>query len=508
MHRSAVLVCLLAVPLLAAAAAPPFDPDARAKAVAPFLDDRSVIVAHVDLTRVDADALAARLAESAKMDVKDLAGPKRDLADLLADLTKAGARDVYCVFSLADLPGTPFLVVPLEGGASAEKIGQRLDRLMLIEGGKSEVRGPALVHGSAATLKRLQNIKETPNADLARAFAAAGDTGVQVLLLPNTDTRRVLNESLPVLPPELGGGPVKTFTHGLQWAALGVDLPPKGSLRLVIQSPDEQSARALGTALGDLVQAIGKQKPVQDALPEFGNFVKALEFKAEGNQVTATVNEKLLLAAFHPGIVKIADDMRLRPSSNNLKQLVLAMHNYHDAHGKFPAAASTDAKGKPLLSWRVQLLPSLGQEALSKEFHLDEPWDSEHNKQLVARMPAVYRCPNQQKGEPGTTTYLAPVGEQTMFPGLMPTKISDVTDGTVNTIFLVEADDAHAVVWTRPEDLKYDPEKPRAGLAGHYANGFLAAFVDGSVHFIPNRIPDVSVHGLFTRNGGEVVEIP
>src|SRR5262249_15776388 len=156
----------------AAAADRKFDPEARAKAVAPFLDDRAVLVAHIDLARIDADALIARLADTARLDVKDLAVPRQNPARLLADLTKPGAHDVSCICSLADLPGVPFVVFPLEAGAGGKNIGERLEQIQFIQDGKSETVGSALVYGSAATLKRLQNIKAVPNADLARAFTA------------------------------------------------------------------------------------------------------------------------------------------------------------------------------------------------------------------------------------------------------------------------------------------------------------------------------------------------
>jgi hypothetical protein len=79
-----------------------------------------------------------------------------------------------------------------------------------------------------------------------------------------------------------------------------------------------------------------------------------------------------------------------KKSENNLKQLALAMHNYHDVNGRFPPAASRGADDKPLLSWRVMILPYLEQEALYKEFNMDEPWDSEQNKKLLAKMPDIY----------------------------------------------------------------------------------------------------------------------
>ena len=104
-------------------------------------------------------------------------------------------------------------------------------------------------------------------------------------------------------------------------------------------------------------------------------------------------------------------------SMNNLKQIALALHNYHAAMGSFPATASMSKDGKPLLSWRVHILPYLEQDNLFKQFKLDEPWDSEHNKALIAKMPDIYRSPAQKVGD-GKTTYLAPMGKNTVIaPG-------------------------------------------------------------------------------------------
>ena len=104
-----------------------------------------------------------------------------------------------------------------------------------------------------------------------------------------------------------------------------------------------------------------------------------------------------ILAFFVAANHALADDeidaARRAQSMNNLKQFALAMHNYHDTNGKFPAASSFDKDGKPLLSWRVHVLPYLEQAELYKQFHLDEPWDSEHNKKLIEKMPNVLASP-------------------------------------------------------------------------------------------------------------------
>src|SRR5262249_9958875 len=150
---------------------------------------------------------------------------------------------------------------------------------------------------------------------------------------------------------------------------------------------------------------------------------------------------------FLPAMTRSRDAARRTQSMNNLKQLGLALHNYVDRKGRFPGAASRDKTGKPLLSWRVAILPYLAEEELFKEFHLDEPWDSPHNKQLIDRMPMTFRCPNSA-ARPGYTTYLAPLGDQTAFFKPEGLRIRDFTDGTSNTILIVDAADDSAVIWT------------------------------------------------------------
>ncbi|HEY7310342.1 MAG TPA: sigma-70 family RNA polymerase sigma factor [Gemmataceae bacterium] len=89
----------------------------------------------------------------------------------------------------------------------------------------------------------------------------------------------------------------------------------------------------------------------------------------------------------------------------NLKQLALAMHNYNDTYGRLPLAATTDKKGKALLSWRVALLPYLEEQELYKQFKLDEPWDSPHNKKLLSKMPAIYAPPGVKTRQLYSTFY-------------------------------------------------------------------------------------------------------
>ena len=203
----------------------------------------------------------------------------------------------------------------------------------------------------------------------------------------------------------------------------------------------------------------------------------------------------------------------LEKSVKNLKQIGLAIDSYFDKgvnlQNQLPPQALRGSKGEPLLSWRVMLLPFLDQKQLYKEFHLDEPWDSEHNKTLIGRMPAVFRSPSA-KGKPdGRTPYLAAVGENLMFTGdPKGLRYSDATDGLSDTILIVQSDEEHAVPWTKPEDLTIDLKKPASGLDGTSEKGSPALFADGSVGIIPRETSVQDLAGLFTRNGKEQVATP
>lgn len=198
---------------------------------------------------------------------------------------------------------------------------------------------------------------------------------------------------------------------------------------------------------------------------------------------------------------------RRMASTNNLKQIGLAMHNYGAAYKNFPPAYSVDKNSKPLLSWRVLILPFIECDALYKEFHLDEPWDSPHNKKLLSKMPAVYKSPASKVAGEWKTNYLTVRGEDTMFNGSESATFASARDGLSNTILTVEVADDSAIEWTKPDDFEYDPKNPKEGLFGLWPGGTNVGFGDASVRFISQSLSNEVLNALFTRNGGEAVNI-
>ena len=150
------------------------------------------------------------------------------------------------------------------------------------------------------------------------------------------------------------------------------------------------------------------------------------------------------------------------------------------------------------------LLPAVQAAREAARRMLDEPWDSEHNKQLIAKMPEVYQNPNLGADE-YKTNYLVLASEGALFAGREGRRFAEVTDGLSNTIMFVEADASAAVIWTKPDDLRLDPERPLNSVGKSRTGGFLAALADGSVRFLSESIDPKAFRALTTFAGGEPI---
>src|SRR5207253_3651309 len=100
-----------------------------------------------------------------------------------------------------------------------------------------------------------------------------------------------------------------------------------------------------------------------------------------------------LVAILLPAVQAVRESAARAQSSNNLKQLGLALHNYLDFYQSFPPAVVRDADGNPLYSGRVLLLPFMGQENLYRSFDLTQAWDSPRNQAISQMQLSVFRDP-------------------------------------------------------------------------------------------------------------------
>lgn len=388
--RKGVFVVVVFVTAGACAAGPKFDPGARAKAIAPFIDEQTLVVGHVDLRRVDLKAVFMKVAEWVKattgQDAKEVVEPANKAHRFVTEMVKAGAPELYLVVSLADLPAEPMLVVaPLQPGAD-----ERAVRGLLYSGRADgpvpkprdpkrrgrprtqvQVVGRAVVRCTWPVWQRVKEITPHERPELAEAFAAAGDTAAQVLLLPTADDRRVIEEMMPQLPKEIGGGPSTALTRGVLWAAAGAEGPPRMSLRIVVQCRDAQAAQDLSQAVARVYKAVAAMEPVRKGMPEIDKFLAMLTPTVRKDRLTVGLSETQfqMLVKTYFNLARTAGRARTRSealgvrSTVNLRQIGVALQKYAEDHdGRMPAALEDLVKGR-YVDKRVLISPHSGKKA-------------------------------------------------------------------------------------------------------------------------------------------------
>jgi hypothetical protein len=224
-------------------------------------------------------------------------------------------------------------------------------------------------------------------------------------------------------------------------------------------------------------------------------------------------------------------------SQNNLKQIGLAMHNFHDVYGFMPPAVIYGPDGKPWHSWRVLLLPFLEQRELYDEYRLDEPWDGPNNEKLLERIPSVYRDPVHGSPMDYNTHYAAVTGKGMAFPsegmtfdgtpgnlltsdknrGAGRTRLAAFRDGTSNSLLVGSVSPGRKIPWMKPEDVAVvagDAPVPgkddKKGFAAPYeskrGNAGLFVFADGSVVSITSDVKPEMFNALLSISDGIPVD--
>lgn len=211
----------------------------------------------------------------------------------------------------------------------------------------------------------------------------------------------------------------------------------------------------------------------------------------------------VMLALLLPAVQAARTAARRSQSSNNLRQISLAIMNYHDTHNAMPPAVVTDAAGKPLYSGRVLLLPFMEQANLYDQWDKTQAWDSPTNKPLAMTKIMTFCDPSEpDSASPSRTDYLFVTGTGTMFEANQQLRMFDAQDGMSNTIIIVEVKNS-GVNWAEPKDL--DLSQPTALPPGHYPSGNNVGYLDGSVRFLPSSTPPADVRARATRAGGEII---
>ena len=210
-------------------------------------------------------------------------------------------------------------------------------------------------------------------------------------------------------------------------------------------------------------------------------------------------------------VAQLSANRQRSVSVKNLQKIASALNAYAKDYGTYPPPVTMDPKGRKLHSWRVLILPYIGEKELYESFDLEKAWDDPENINLAYNVPSVFTHPmSQQNGYYADVNYCLIYGDGTLFPPEGPLGPDDITDKVSQTILVTEAIPiTTAKSWIEPVDLNYLNMKGQINgtqgveIGGLFADGVCVATADGRAHFLPMEMAPMVVNNLITPNGGE-----
>jgi hypothetical protein len=497
------------------AAAQPAQPPAGGLALVPA--DAALFV-HVDFAKVWGGPIARAVRDADPMTFGQITTEAAKMFGLSPDNVRTVTAFVPRMKGPEDFPRAAVVVAfdrPVDKakltGGIAQLSGGAVPTKVVLDGDRTAV---VLIGGLGEEFAKPRAGNPTgPLADALREAASGKFVLVAGSNLANLPDEIRGND----LPPEVA--PYKALLRAESVTGLLSATDKEFTAEVRVKTSSPAAAKDAQAALSQLRIVAGQglgmaiKDTANDALKSTVAILKAFEAGLKGSAITADGNEARAVvkvpadlpfaAAFGEAKGKVQTAAAASQTTNNLKQLGISMHAYHDATGSFPPAAVCDKKGKPMLSWRVLVLPYIEQQQLYQQFKLDEPWDSPNNKPLLDKMPKVYAIPGVTPDKGTETHFRVFVGNGAVFDYVKSCKIQEILDGTSNTFMIVTA--AKAVPWTKPDELEFDPAKDMGALLGTFHGRIMTAFCDGSVRSMAKPPQKATLNALITRSGGEVI---
>jgi hypothetical protein len=499
-----------------------------------YVNDETLLVASAKIEAGQGSALRnlLMLLPSASPTDLQFAESLAGLDDLLTGVTEASL-----ILSTADLfdRSGPIVVLELAEETDAQALAKQL-RTIFKHGAPLEevakLKGQRLALVNNPTLRRAQRMTPIARPDLTEPLAKLRENNsAAAVLSPGPDARRALRELWPGLPApfaELTGPIVADGVRSITLAGT------KERVELRVEAADATVAEKLEKLADTYIKSsLARASVHAESAPLPGLIDKFVKIDRAENILHWPINLTELRADAEIQRVFVVETDRIRDAAslnlraNHMKQFALGMLNFESSHGVLPAAAAIVSEtGQPLLSWRVAVLPWMEEDQLFQEFHLDEPWDSPHNLELVKRMPACYANPlHPEQSLKGETTYLVPVHPESVFLPADQGEVKEATyngrkyfarqgipyreirDGTDNTLMLVEVAPENAVPWTKPQDWEVDLAQPLAGIRHSGAKRFITGWMDGHSLSVPMDFDETEFRKALTRAGKEVRDL-
>ncbi len=475
----------------------------------PLVNDQVIAMGFLDVHEID------NIANLFGVDARMLDRVKQ-VVDGFAKKSGIPIKRVYWLHNVEDLAGVPTIVVPWIADDKQRVIAADFAQLNqpfhLDRSAQPITHGVAIldafVFGTERAVNGVRDAVATNRPDLVDRLSELSESNLAFVVSPGPSTRRVLRESFPVLPAPFHAITGPMLSNEIERLELSAKSNRKPLLDVRVVAASQETVAKVKQAFVaaiDLVESLSvdgntRLNLLSVALGSFHRTTEGSTFALSIPDATTAKDFRKLTSTL---AAQVINGNRNAQRMNDMRQLMLAIANHVSARSKFPAAVTVDSDGQPLLSWRVQVLPYLGELDLYKSFHLDEPWDSPHNRQFIDRIPAVF----QPGDKPGHARLLAVEGKGLFMDGTQSRKIKEFRDGISKTIGIVHVDEASSVIWTKPGDWHPNASNPYQGLAMDTDGRIAAGLVDArTLRIVHGKNPQL-FKATLTIDGGETTHL-
>ncbi|MEZ6118554.1 MAG: DUF1559 domain-containing protein [Pirellulaceae bacterium] len=475
-------------------------PDRWAQKIAPFVNVDDLLVAHADISKTDAKAVVAGATEIISiwqpLPAAQVQGMQDFAAQLKQQLVADGVSDVFVLANLQDIR---------DGKVNVIAFGLE-DQLAVLQqgiGNQFEVVRQAEEFAFFGSNQRWTEIERNTNRALeidtqrlAESWKQHTSADVHVALRLQ-DSLRVLTELQPN-SSSLLGVPIGDLASRIRSLSLSASFQPKLSVQFALQANSPDDAAVIESSFRQIAHHVQQDAEFVATSGKILRIANKLTLVRQGDTLKSNVSN---LPEFMRSVLPTMSEptpLARSQTLNTVKQIALAHINFESTYGSFIPNASYDQNGRPLLSWRVYLLPYFDYQNLYEQFHLDEPWDSPHNIKLVEKMPEVFRSRGLESDASGNTCYLVPTGPGTLFDGQQGKPLKEVRDGTSKTLLVVEVAPEHAVPWTKPVDWPLDA----SWLVRSDDERFVFARADASAGAMPSETSEQELRDMALIDNG------
>lgn len=469
----------------------------------------SALVVDIDITKIDVEAAYTWVLKRVGMENDPTQQATIPFVKWMVHVLKtAGVKHLYILVPTRVISdGGPLVIIPCRDVAAVEQ----LTALLPITAGADAV---------LKVRKQAELVMVGPQSVLDRLTANNGGHGEarRDLLEPLSNPERkdhvavfsladvyrqeliaIWPDSLPPQAPfQLSP---RQLASDIQRISLSWNLPPQVAVEATIETVDAAAVERVQMVLKSVLSSASAQANGDEDAESIASILKS---HREGHRIKLSLDEAAIdtLLAQGKALAHIAHRSQ---TSNHLKQIGIAIHNYHDVYRHLPPKYFIDRQGQPLLSWRVAILPYIEQAALYQSLKLDQPWNAAANQLPASVVIPTYA--DRDGNAPNKTRFRVPVFPGSAWDGEGPPKtFRDITDGASNTIAVIHAPPEAAVSWADPAEWKISPDNPMQDVFGDREE-VMVMFFDASVRTLQrNELNNKKLAALLTIAGGELDE--